>query len=79
MQLIALGGGRRQKDDTIDPSSGFKICKKTGDYVSRGEPLVEVYSTESRARSAVAHVLQNAFTIKRQHCKPKPLIRATLV
>lgn len=78
MQLITLGGGRRQKNDTIDPSCGFKIYKKIGDYVAKGEPLIDVYSAQPRARNAVAKAIQNAFTIKKQHCKPKTLIRKTI-
>lgn len=78
MQLIALGGGRRRKSDIIDPSCGFKIHKKIGDVVAKGEPLAEVYSAQPRARNAVAKTIQNAFTIKKQRRKPKTLIRETL-
>jgi len=78
MQLITLGGGRRRKTDAIDPSCGFKIYKKIGDYVAKGEPLIDVCSAQSRVRNAVAKTLQNAFTTKRQRCKPKTLIRETL-
>jgi len=39
---IELGCGRRNKDDVIDPASGFRIHKKPGDAVAKGEPLVTV-------------------------------------
>jgi len=78
VQLIVLGGGRRQKDDTIDPSCGFRIHKKIGDYVAKGEPLIDIYSTQSHTRNTVAKTIQNTFTIKKRACRPKPLIRTTL-
>jgi pyrimidine-nucleoside phosphorylase len=77
VQLIVLGGGRRQKDDTIDRSCGFRIHKKTGDCVVKGEPLIDIYSTQSRTRTTVAKTIQNTFTIKKRACRPKPLIRTT--
>ena len=39
---IELGCGRTKKDDVIDPSSGFRVKKKPGDAVERGEPLLVV-------------------------------------
>ena len=39
---IELGCGRRNKHDVIDPASGFRIHKKPGDVVAKGEPLVTV-------------------------------------
>lgn len=39
---IEIGCGRRTKDDGIDPASGFRIRKKPGDPVRKGEPLVTV-------------------------------------
>ena len=78
MQLIALGGGRRQKNDTIDPSCGFKIYKKIGDCVAGGERLIDIYSAQPRARNTVAKTLQNAFTVRKHRCNPKILLRETL-
>ncbi len=39
---IEIGCGRRTKDDGIDAASGFRIRKKPGDVVRKGEPLVAV-------------------------------------
>lgn len=39
---IEIGCGRRMVDDGIDPASGFRIRKKPGDTVAKGEPLVTV-------------------------------------
>jgi pyrimidine-nucleoside phosphorylase len=39
---IEIGCGRARKDDVVDPASGFRILKKTGETVEEGEPLVVV-------------------------------------
>jgi pyrimidine-nucleoside phosphorylase len=39
---IELGCGRAQKADVIDPASGFRIRKKPGETVEKGEPLLTV-------------------------------------
>jgi pyrimidine-nucleoside phosphorylase len=42
MLAIELGCGRAKKDDAIDPASGFRVKKKPGDAVEKGEPLLVV-------------------------------------
>jgi pyrimidine-nucleoside phosphorylase len=39
---IELGCGRAKRDDVVDPASGFRVKKKPGDAVQKGEPLVVV-------------------------------------
>jgi pyrimidine-nucleoside phosphorylase len=39
---IELGCGRTKKDDVVDPASGFRVKKKPGDTVEKGEPLLVV-------------------------------------
>ena len=78
MSLVMLGGGRLRKEDNIDPGCGFRILKKSGDYVSKGAPLIEVLSNnEKRARAALAS-LGDVYIIKRSKCRPKALIRETI-
>ena len=42
--LIALGGGRRLIEDTVDPSVGLQMRVRLGDEVEEGQPLVELLS-----------------------------------
>jgi len=44
MLLVELGGGRLKTTDRIDHSCGFRFLKKPGDYVKKGDCLVEVFS-----------------------------------
>jgi pyrimidine-nucleoside phosphorylase/thymidine phosphorylase len=41
--VVAIGGGRRAKEDAIDPRVGLEVRKRIGDRVERGEPLVRLH------------------------------------
>lgn len=41
--VVALGGGRRAKEDAIDPRVGLVVLRRRGDRVRRGEPLAELH------------------------------------
>ncbi len=43
---VTLGAGRQRKEDEIDPSAGIILCKKTGDYVKKGEKLATLYCSD---------------------------------
>lgn len=44
---VRLGAGRATKEDVIDPVAGFRLLKKTGDPISPGEPIAEIFSGDS--------------------------------
>jgi pyrimidine-nucleoside phosphorylase len=41
--VVALGGGRRAKEDAVDPRVGLVVLRRPGDRVRRGEPLAELH------------------------------------
>lgn len=43
---VALGAGRQRKEDSIDPSAGIILEKKTGDYAEKGEVLATLYCSD---------------------------------
>ena len=43
---VALGAGRQKKEDSIDPSAGIILEKKTGDYVEKGDLLATLYCSD---------------------------------
>ena len=75
MLLVELGGGRKQKEDKIDPSCGFKIYKKIGDYICKGEPLADVFSGRTREAHTMRAAVRDLYTIKRYRIQRKALIR----
>jgi len=75
MSLVNLGGGRLQKDDTIDHSCGFRIHKKIGDFIRKGECLIEIYSDNEHKMHAVQKKIHNVFKIHKKSSPRKKLIR----
>jgi len=41
--VVALGGGRRSKDEPIDPGVGIVVRRRIGERVERGEPLATLH------------------------------------
>ncbi len=75
MLLIDLGGGRKRKEDSIDPSCGFKILKKTGDRVKKGTCLSQVLADDSAKAQDVASRLEQAFSVQDRPPRHKKLVR----
>lgn len=56
---LALGAGRRRKEDSIDPAVGIVLAKKVGDRVQKGDVLFTLYANDPvRAEEAQDLVLQ---------------------
>ena len=56
---LLLGAGRNTKEDVIDPTAGIMLCKKTGDFVKKGETLAVLYSgKQSGFAASEARLLQ---------------------
>lgn len=47
--IISLGGGRRKMGDPIDHSVGLEMLVRIGDRVTRGTPLVKIFSEQPEA------------------------------
>jgi pyrimidine-nucleoside phosphorylase len=73
--LVKLGGGRLKKEDKIDPSCGFRIYKKIGDFVEKDDCLVEIFSDQPSKARLVKKQMQDVFLIKKSSCRHKKLIR----
>lgn len=76
--LVQLDGGRLKKEDKLDPSCGFKIHKKIGDFVEKDDCLTEIICDNRSKARAVAKQMHVVFTIKRKSCRSKKLIRETI-
>ena len=51
--VVAIGGGRRAKEDEVDPRVGLRVLRRIGDRVRAGDPLAELHLAAEDA-SAVA-------------------------
>jgi thymidine phosphorylase len=61
--IIALGGGRQQVDDVVDPAVGFVITARPGDAVRAGEPLAATHARRADAAAGAARALAEAIEI----------------
>lgn len=58
--MCVLGAGREKVDSVIDPAVGMQVHKKTGDSVTRGEPLCTLfYNDEDRYQEARRLLLES--------------------
>ncbi len=78
--VIALGGGRRNMEDTVDPSVGFVITAKPGDRVSKGDALATIHARSESDLKLGESILQKAISIGAERPKSLPLVshRVTL-
>ena len=73
--IIAMGGGRRTMEDTIDPSVGFVITAKPGDRVKAGEALASIYARDPEGIRIGTTALEQAIGIVEAKAPaPLPLI-----
>ncbi|NLZ38820.1 MAG: thymidine phosphorylase [Firmicutes bacterium] len=71
---VLLGAGRQTKDAEIDLTAGIRLYKKTGDYVSKGEVLAEIYTNDKDKIAAATEKLAAAYGFAPQKPIPAPLI-----
>jgi pyrimidine-nucleoside phosphorylase len=72
--IIALGGGRTRMEDIVDPSVGFVITAKPGDWVEIGEPLATIFARDQHGIDAGRAALREAIVIADEAEPPLPLI-----
>jgi pyrimidine-nucleoside phosphorylase len=57
--VVELGGGRKKKTDTVDPSVGVCLLRDVGESVAEGDPLFTVHAaSDDAAREAACRVLK---------------------
>ncbi|HET9134883.1 MAG TPA: thymidine phosphorylase [Gemmatimonadales bacterium] len=72
--IIALGGGRQQVTDTIDPAVGLEVHARPGATVAAGDPLVTVHAATPEAAAAVHDAIVAAIPIGDATPEVMPLI-----
>jgi pyrimidine-nucleoside phosphorylase len=72
--IIELGGGRTRVEDVTNPSVGFVITARPGDWVEAGEPLATIFSRDRAGIGTGRHTLRAAIVIADEAEPPLPLI-----
>jgi pyrimidine-nucleoside phosphorylase len=61
-------------DDVVDPSVGFVITARQGDWVEAGEPLATIHARNAAGVAAGRRALDEAIDIADEADRPLPLI-----
>ncbi len=72
--VIALGGGRRNMEEKVDPSVGFVITAKPQDRVVKGQALATIYARTRKDLEMGRSVLEQAIVISESAPPPLPLV-----
>jgi pyrimidine-nucleoside phosphorylase len=72
--IIALGGGRHRMEDTVDPTVGFVISARPGDWVEAGEPLATIFARDHGGLVEGRRTLERAIRLADEAEPPLPLI-----
>lgn len=73
--IVDMGGGRRTKDDIIDPRVGLSFYKKIGDKVSSGEPIIKIHAKDRPQAEIVSQKLTKLIQIGPERPDPPVLIK----
>jgi len=72
--IIEMGGGRTRVEDLADPSVGFVITSRPGDWVEAGEPMATVFARDRAGIGSGRQALRSAVVIADEAEPPLPLI-----
>jgi pyrimidine-nucleoside phosphorylase len=72
--VIALGGGRRNMEEKVDPSVGFVITANPENHVLKGQTLATIYARSKKDLETGRSVLEQAIVISDSAPPPLPLI-----
>ena len=75
MASLSLGAGRIRKEDSIDYSAGIILQKKTGDFVSAGDTLAILHTSDTKKLHDAEESLSAAITIGET---PPPAMKTVL-
>lgn len=78
LACVALGGGRKTKDDVIDPAVGLIFHRKRGDAVRRGEPLCTIHYNSEVCLAEARRSVETSFHIAAEPPERQPLVRRVI-
>ncbi len=72
--VTRLGGGRTRVEDTVDPTVGFVITARPGEWVEAGDPLATIFARDRAGIDMGRETLLAAIVIADEAEPPLPLI-----
>ncbi|MGL5640246.1 MAG: thymidine phosphorylase [Mycoplasmoidaceae bacterium] len=71
--VFDLGGGRINKDVSIDNDAGILLLKENGDIVKKGTPIIEVYSN-SEITDSILKNIKKSFIISSKKVRKEKMV-----
>jgi thymidine phosphorylase len=78
LAVVALGGGRRRVEDTIDHSVGIVFEVSLGDKIEPGQTLAVVHATNSSSAEAAAQAITKNIQLGPNSPKSSPIVLQTI-
>ena len=72
--ITRMGGGRTRVADIIDPTVGFVITARPGDWVEAGDPVATIFARDRSGIESGRDTLREAIVIADEAEPPLPLI-----
>ena len=71
---LALGAGRQQMSDDVDPTAGVVLRKKPGEAIEPGQPLADLFAQDETSLDKAKHRLLEAFSFLEAPPEVPPLL-----
>jgi len=75
--VVELGGGRRTKDDKINPQVGVWLDHVVGDHVKTGDRLLRIYAASEDEAKKAADAIQSGIKISQALVPARSVVLAT--
>lgn len=75
---MTLGGGRENKESTIDHGVGIILTKKISDTVKKGENLALIHANSKEKAVLASNLVKNAYQIAKEPAKKAPMVKCII-
>lgn len=75
---MTLGGGRENKESTIDHGVGIILTKKISDTVKKGETLALIHANSKEKAVLASKLVKNAYQIAKEPAKKAPMVKCII-
>ena len=75
---MTLGGGRENKESTIDHGVGIIVTKKISDTVKKGETLALIHANSKEKAVLASGLVKNAYRIAKEPAKKAPMVKCII-
>lgn len=75
---MTLGGGRENKESTIDHGVGIILTKKISDTVKKGETLALIHANSKEKAVLASGLVKNAYQIAKEPAEKAPMVKCII-